>query len=99
MPFHIETFDKPGHAQMRQDLRAEHLAYLNEHVGLLLACGGKLDDAGASAGGGVYIVDVEERAAAQAFIEADPYHRHGLFGEVRITRWRKAFLGGKSFLG
>ena len=98
MPYHIETFDKPDHAAMRKDLRDVHLAYLNEHMALLLACGAKLDDAGESAGGGIYIVDVEQRSEAEAFIEADPYHQHGLFREVRITRWRKAFLDGRLFL-
>ena len=99
MPYHIETFDKPDHAAMRKDLRDVHITFLDEHAALLLACGAKLDDAGEAAGGGVYIVDVEQRAEAQAFIEADPYHRNGLFREVRITRWRKAFLAGKSYLG
>ena len=35
---------------------------------------------------------------AQAFIAADPFSKVDLFSEVRITRWRKAYLNGECFL-
>lgn len=98
MPFHIETFDKPDHQQMRQQLRPEHLAFLETNAQLLIACGAKLNDDGSNAGGGVYIVDLEERGDAEKFIASDPFHGAGLFAEVRITRWRKAFVDGRSCL-
>jgi len=58
----------------------------------LLACGAKLHDDGADLGGGLYLVDLETREAARAFIEADPFFQAGLFDKVSITRWRKAWL-------
>lgn len=98
MPFHIETFDKPEQPTLRLRLRPQHLEFLDRNAKLLIACGGKLGDDGSNAGGGVYIVDLDTRAEAERFIEGDPYHEAGLFGEVRITRWRKAYVDGKSFL-
>lgn len=98
MPYFIETFDKPAHQSVRQANRPAHLAFLEANRGLLLACGAKLEDDGTDAGGGVYIVDVDTREAAQALIEADPFHRAGLFADVRITRWRKAYLDCVSYL-
>lgn len=98
MPYHIETWDKPGQQQLRQQLRAAHLEFLDSHVGQLIACGAKLNDDGSDAGGGVYIIDVDDRAQAERFIEADPFHAGGLFHEVRITRWRKAYVDGRSHL-
>jgi len=94
MPFLIETFDKPNHQHVRQASRPEHLAYLEANKALLLACGAKLNDDGSDGGGGLYIVDVDTREAAQAFIEADPFHKAALFAEVTIVRWRKAYLDG-----
>ncbi|KAF1046742.1 YciI family protein [Xylophilus sp.] len=94
MPFHIETWDKPGHQAARQQLRPAHLDFLAAHAHLLLACDAKLDDDGADAGGGIYIVDLDDRAAAERFIAADPFHAGGLFREVRLTRWRKAYVAG-----
>ncbi|UIF90788.1 YciI family protein [Cupriavidus sp. UYPR2.512] len=94
MPYLIETVDKPNHQQVRQATRASHLEYLETNKALLLACGAKLNDDGSDAGGGVYIVDVDTRDAAQQFIDADPFTQAGLFAEVRIVRWRKAYLDG-----
>ncbi|ANA35341.1 hypothetical protein R82526_03994 [Ralstonia mannitolilytica] len=94
MAFFIETFDKPGTAELRLRERDRHLAFLERHRALLLACGAKLNDDGSNAGGGVYVVDVETRAEAERFIAEDPYALAGLFERVHITRWRKAYVAG-----
>ncbi|SEJ92454.1 YciI family protein [Achromobacter sp. NFACC18-2] len=94
MPYIIETFDKPNHQEVRQQHRAKHLEYLDANKQLLLACGAKLQDDGKDAGGGLYIVDVETRDAAQQFIDADPFAQANLFDRVTITRWRKAYVDG-----
>lgn len=99
MPYFIETTDKPGHQQVRQQHRQDHLRYLDENKELLLACGAKLNEDGTDAGGGLYIVDVETLQEAQAFIHNDPFHSAGnLFETIRISRWRKAYVDGKCFL-
>ncbi|AJG19548.1 YciI family protein [Cupriavidus basilensis] len=94
MPYFIETWDKPNHQTVRQAIRQVHLEFLEQHKQLLLACGAKLNDDGSDAGGGVYIIDVDTREAAQSFIDADPFTKASLFAEVRIMRWRKAYLDG-----
>jgi uncharacterized protein YciI len=98
MPHIIETFDKPGHADVRVRERETHLAFLEENKALLLACGAKLNDDGSSAGGGVYVVDLETREEAEHFIAADPFFLAGLFERVTITRWRKAYFDGECYL-
>lgn len=98
MPYFIETFDDPEQAHIRQEVYQEHLDYLDEIAPHLLACGAKLDDDGVKASGGVYLVDVDTRDEAQQLIEADPFYTNGLFANVQITRWRKAYLDGQSFL-
>lgn len=99
MPFLIETYDAPERAHVRQDRYAEHLDYLADHAGLLLACGAKLSDDGRHADGGIYLVDLETREEAEAFIAEDPFSRGGLFREVVVRRWRKAYLDGQGYLG
>ena len=98
MPFIIETWDKLEHQHLRRNTRAEHLAFLESRKAMLLACGAKLNDDGSDAGGGLYIIDVASRGEAEHFIEADPFSRVRLFDRVVITRWRKAYLDGLSFL-
>lgn len=98
MPFLIETFDKPDHADVRARERAAHLAYLAKHEPLLLACGAKLNDDGSTAGGGIYIVDLDTREETERFIAEDPFSLAGLFERVSIVRWRKAYVDGVSYL-
>lgn len=98
VPFIIETFDKPDHQHVRQATRAAHLAFLDQHKALLLACGAKLADDGKDLGGGLYVVAIDSREEAQRFIESDPFHAAGLFERVTLTRWRKAYVDGQSYL-
>ena len=95
MPYVIETWDKIDHQLLRKKLRQEHLDYLNQNLKLLLSCGAKLDDHGQDLGGGVYIIDVDTREAAQKFIEQDPFFIGGLFQKIKIDGWRKAYFDGK----
>jgi uncharacterized protein YciI len=92
MPFLIDASDKPGQLAVRQKIRPDHLEYLNSQVHLLLAAGAKLSDDGAMPQGSFYLVDVEDRASAEAFINADPYMRNGVFGAVFLTRVRKGYF-------
>jgi len=39
--------------------------------------------------GSVIILDLENRAAAEAFANNDPYNKAGLFASVTITTWKK----------
>lgn len=98
MPYIIEAWDKPDSQELRRTTREAHLDFLEANAAKLLACGAKLNDEGGDGGGSLYIVDVETRAEAEAFIAEDPFSKAGLFGRMQITRWRKAFLGGKSYL-
>ncbi len=98
MPYIIETFDKPHHQAVRQQHRPAHLDFLAQNAQLLLACGAKLQDDGSDMGGGLYVVDLDTREAAQAFIAADPFYQADLFAEVRLTRWRKAYVAGECCL-
>lgn len=98
MPYLIETFDAPERAHVRQERYAEHLEFLSEHATLLLACGAKLSDDGGRADGGIYLVDLDSREDAEAFIARDPFAQGDLFREVVVRRWRKAYLDGQNFL-
>jgi len=95
MPYLIDATDKPGNQVLRQANRPAHLRFLEEHLRLLIAAGAKLSDDGTTSWGSIYIVDVEDRPAAEAFIAKDPYSAIELFERVTITRWRKGFFDFK----
>jgi uncharacterized protein YciI len=98
MPYVIETWDKPGSQAIRAQHRPAHLGFLAEHATKLLACGAKLHDDGSDMGGGIYVLDTEDRAEAEAFIAADPFTTARLFERVSITRQRRAYVGGVCYL-
>lgn len=87
MPFVLICRDKPGALPVRMENRAAHLAYL-EATGVVSLAGPFLD-AGGQPNGSMIVLDVADRAAAEAWAAADPYARAGLFDSVTIEAWRK----------
>ncbi len=92
MPYAIITRDKPNHLHLRNEVRAEHLAYLDRNKERLLAAGAQVDEDGQGGYGGIIIVDTEDRAEAETFIRNDPFTKAGLFSGIEVVRWRKAFF-------
>ena len=92
MPYAVITRDKPNRLELRNEVRAEHLAFLEANQDKLLAAGAMTDDDGQGGYGGVIIVDTEDREEAWRFIQSDPFTRHGLFSSIEVVRWRKAFF-------
>lgn len=89
--FAVICTDKPGHLEVRKANREAHLAYLRD-TGVVLQAGPFLDAAGAMCGS-LLILDVADRAAAQAWAASDPYAKAGLFSDVRIEQWNRV-IGG-----
>jgi uncharacterized protein YciI len=95
MPYVIITTDKPDSLDLRNQVRAEHLEYLTQHKAKLLAAGAQIADDGTGGSGGVIIVDTDDRAEAEGFIQNDPFTKHSLFSDIKVVRWRKAFFNGE----
>jgi uncharacterized protein YciI len=92
MPYAIITRDKPNSLQLRNEVRQPHLEYLTANKDKLLAAGAQTDDTGQGGYGGIIIVDTEDRAEAERFIQNDPFTKAGLFAGIEVVRWRKAFF-------
>src|SRR5262249_3711398 len=85
----IHRVYKPGMAQMRAAKTGEHRAYLLKCKDILMFTGQLQPDDGSEALGAWLVVNVDNRAAAQAFLDADPFARAGMLASVTITRMRK----------
>lgn len=79
--------DKANALQTRLDNRAAHLAHI-EASGVVEMAGPFLNAAGQMTGS-LVVLNVEALAEAQAWAEADPYARAGLFESVTISEWKK----------
>ena len=92
MLFVVLTTDKADSAHIRSGIRPEHLEYLESFGKKLVAGGATLSDDGESVTGSFLLVDVEDRAAAEAFAAGDPFAKAGLFEKTEIRRWRKVIF-------
>lgn len=85
--FALICTDRPGHLETRMANREAHLAYLKDTA--CVAQAGPFLDAAGEMCGSLVVLDLPDRAAAEAWAAGDPYARAGLFADVRIEEWRK----------
>jgi uncharacterized protein len=99
MPFLIDTLTDPERAEARETMRPLHLAYLVRKADIVLAAGAKLEDDGSLGSGSFYLIDVETREDAEAFLRADPYAEAGLIRAATLVRVRKGFFDRQQIQG
>lgn len=85
----ISRVAAPNFAEMREKGLQAHLDYLHSQKKILVVSGATLTDDGKQIVGSLLIVNVNSRAEAKAFADADPFQKAGMFTGVTITRMRK----------
>lgn len=95
--FLIHCTQRPGGQAIRDQHYDAHRAYLQSSPVDIKLAGPMVDDAGEARIGSVFIVDVPDRAAAEAFSAGDPFTRNGLFERVIITRFLDITRGKPAF--
>lgn len=88
MLYIIYQEDAPGSKALREVHKPAHFAYLEEHKDILVLGGAMLADDEARIGS-VLILNVPDRAAAEAFSANEPLRKAGTFASVKITRMRR----------
>jgi uncharacterized protein YciI len=89
MPFFsVVCWDKPGVLDERMAHRPDHVAYLKTQEPVLRLAGPQLDEAGQMCGS-LFVIEVADRAAAEAFSAGDPFRQRGVFGRVEIHGFNK----------
>jgi uncharacterized protein YciI len=86
--FAVTCLDKPGHLELRQANRPDHLAYLKTQEAIIRLAGPRFDADGQMCGS-LFVVEVDDLAAAEAFSAGDPFRKIGLFGAVEILGFTK----------
>lgn len=80
--------DKPDATEIRAENRPAHLEYLQAHSASVNQAGPLLNDDGGMIGS-LIILDVPDMAAAQKWVDTDPYAKAGLFAQVTLTEWKR----------
>jgi hypothetical protein len=88
MLYVIHCLDRPGAMGRRLEHRAEHKHYLKTAGVKLVLSGPLVKDDGETMIGSFFLVDVTDRAAAEAFNRADPFSREKVWGTVRIDAFQ-----------
>jgi len=94
MLFALINTDRPAGLELRMATRPAHLDWVAGQESKLVTAGALLDPAGNMAGS-LLVIDVPDRAAAEAFVAADPYTKAGLFESTVIRPFRQVYKDGK----
>jgi uncharacterized protein YciI len=89
MLFMMYGIDGPDGARIRAEKRETHFDYLKQNQNIMVLGGATLADADDARTGSVLIINVADRAAADAFVANEPFNVAGLFKEVFVTRMRR----------
>ena len=90
MPYAITFVDDPGtDRERKKSLRTTHVDYVSRNAQRIIASGGLFPDDDEFPYGGLIILDVDTRKAAEDYIENDPFFLNGIFKTYTIHRWRK----------
>jgi uncharacterized protein len=90
MLFSVFTLDNPDSAEKRKAVHVAHVAHLKsaKDFGVAITVGGPLvSDDGASSIGSLMVLEAADRASAEKFNRADPFHKNGVWGKVEIRRF------------
>ena len=94
MLFTVVCTDRPGGLDLRMATRPAHLAFLEGQAQKLASGGAMLDQDGKPCGS-LFVLDVADRAEAEALIAADPYTRAKLFESTVIRPFRQVYKDGR----
>ena len=83
--------DHPERLPERERHMAAHLAFLAEHGDRVVAAGALRASPDAMPSGGIWILNVESKAAAEALYKNDPFWQAGLRKSVTVSHWAKAY--------
>jgi hypothetical protein len=86
--FICELIDGPNGAELRKTTGPAHHQYQKRVMNRFIARGPMRSDDGTKITGTTYIIQVKDRAAAEAFVAAEPMTAAGVFAKTRIDRWR-----------
>jgi uncharacterized protein YciI len=89
MLYMLHGIDGPDGAARRDIAREDHFEYLKQHRNKVVIGGATLADDSDARTGSVLIINVPDRAAADAFAEDEPLRKAGVFETYTITRMRR----------
>jgi uncharacterized protein len=88
MEFFCYHRDRPGSADLRDELVEEHWSYMDRYATQMIARGPTFAADRETPSGSVHILDLPGPAAARAFAFDEPNYQAGVYRDVLLRRWR-----------
>src|SRR5258708_13965597 len=95
MLYMIRFADDASKLGLRHLHHRAHQEFVERHKDQILSAGSLHSDADSSPTGALWIVDVPNRAAAEALYESDPYWVVGLRRSADVMLWRRCWTTGR----
>jgi uncharacterized protein len=87
----IYCWDQPGTAEARRALLPDQKSYVSGFGERVIGYGHFVSDDGRDTLGTSFFMQLDDRAAADAFVANEPLNKAGLYGRVDIHRWSNSF--------
>ena len=87
----IKCRAKPAIDELRVATLPAHTRFLDGYPEVTWYSGPLFTDDNKNAIGSLRLIEFPDRAAATAYINADPYTRAGIFQSITIERWKPTF--------
>ena len=87
MQFIVHCVDVADSEALRAPLRQAHRDYLDERADRVVARGPLMTDDGETTIGSALLLDIADRAEAEALLADEPFNQAGVYGNVSIERW------------
>jgi len=85
--FIVQARDAANGASLRADLRQAHRDYLDAHADKVIARGPLKSDDGETVTGSALLLDVADRAEAEALLADEPFNKAGVYESLTVERW------------
>jgi uncharacterized protein YciI len=85
--FIVHCTDVADSAPLRDELRQDHRDYLDALGDKVIARGPLKTDDGESVVGSALLLDVANRAEAEALLADEPFNKAGVYGQMTFDRW------------
>ena len=80
------TDHRPHSMPLREATREDHRRYVLDNDSRITLAGVMLDDSGNQCGS-VYSFSAANAAEVQAWLDAEPFVKSGVYADIRIARW------------
>ena len=94
MQFLVKAYDGSDMLEKRMEVRPRHLEGMKRLGAQIVCAGGLLDDNGKMKGSAL-VMEFEDRAALDAYLESEPYVTEGVWQKIEVETMNVVLVNGE----